>query len=104
MCVCVCVARPDPGDIIDEALKKCDVQESKCISFFILYFRDHRLCNRQFISIKSLSLYYLCVSFSIFQPLLAVSSRPLQPVHEGAASVSGSAPPVAMCPAVSQAL
>ncbi len=29
----VCVSRPDPGDVVDNALRRCDIEESKCISF-----------------------------------------------------------------------
>lgn len=47
----VCVSRPGPGDVVDDALRKCDIAESKCISF--LYFS---LRTTDYANVKSSSL------------------------------------------------
>lgn len=99
------MSRPGPGDVVDNALRKCDKEEGK--RDLILYSKSYSVILAK-ITIEKKCQACVTLTYSpcvfLFCSLRVVSSRALQSVHEGVASVSWSASPVAMCPAVPQAL
>lgn len=60
----MCACRPGPGDIVDNALRKCDVAEGKCISF-------RCDCFHTCVVVTIQSRYYLNVCFLSFYSRLS---------------------------------
>jgi len=106
------VSSPGPGDVVDDALKKCDAQEGKYMQeHFYTCFVDDGSCDQVFrlfqncVTLLQSMKYLIWLSGLLFCSLILVLlSRALPPIHQGATSLHGPAPLVAMHPAVSKAL
>lgn len=83
-----------PGDFVDNALKKCQIHESKCIIVFFIQLTQNKYDQRG----------YLFSSGQVTGLVLALTVRSLPPSYTGAESFHGTAHPAAMCPAVPPAL